>query len=507
MMSEEPDDVARRMHPISVLFRVGALLRQLAIPLILFLIFARGETMELYASILMVPLAIFEIWRYITTTYRISNETLIVKQGVLFRSERHIPLARVQNIDLVQNFFHRLLSVAEVRVETASGSEPEAILKVLKLDEVERIRREVFSNRRRAPDERLRERAAPDLEPEEIPQERAPEAVELLHLSLADLIKLGIITYRGLAIVGVAFGVAWQMRVFDRLEDKIDQLDALFLDVQGANLVLLVAGSIVAAFLLITLLSVLWAVVTLYDYRLLRIGEDLRVTCGLWTRLTATIPRERIQLVSVRQSLLHRLFDCVSISIETAGGSGESDKIPVNRRWLVPLVHQSQVERMLREIQPAIELVNLDWQAVSPRARRRLVRRAMLLSLLLSVPLALLSTLSALVGFPILLLLLCWHAWAQASWMRFARTESGIAFRSGVFVRRTSGTRIDRIQNIAQRQTPFDRRYAMATVSVDTAGAGPAGHKIEIPYLDTAVAASVRSTLVADTARTDFRWA
>ena len=33
-------------------------------------------------------------------------------------------------------------------------------------------------------------------------------------------------------------------------------------------------------------------------------------------------------------------------------------------------------------------------------------------------------------------------------------------------------------------QSPFDRRWKMAKLSVDTAAAGPADHRIKIPLLD-----------------------
>ena len=70
-----------------------------------------------------------------------------VRKGWIFRSERHIPYARIQNIDAVQNVFHRLLGVAEVRVETASGGEAEATMTVLPQEALEEMRRFVFAGR------------------------------------------------------------------------------------------------------------------------------------------------------------------------------------------------------------------------------------------------------------------------------------------------------------------------------------------------------------------------
>ncbi len=44
---------------------------------------------------------------------------------------------------MLQNPLHRLLGVAEVRVETASGSEPDATLRVLSLADVDRLKHEL----------------------------------------------------------------------------------------------------------------------------------------------------------------------------------------------------------------------------------------------------------------------------------------------------------------------------------------------------------------------------
>ena len=506
MTSEETFLPPQRMHPTSVLFRVGNYAKQLAFPLIVFLFLARGDSWELYASIFAIPLAIYECWRYFTTTYQITNDQLVVKSGALFRSERNIPLQRIQNIDLVQNLFHRLLQVAEVRIETASGSDPEAILKVVGVDEVERLRLRIFSGR--AATAAIPAAEQPGALPGQQPQPAEPEpVVELLQLPTIELIKWGLITYRGLAIVGVAFGLMWQLELFDDLEDRWRDPGDLLDRLQGFGTALAIGALILSGIVALTLLSVAWAILKLHNYRLVRIGDSLRVTCGLWTRLTATIPRQRIQLVSLRQSPLHRLFRRVTVSVETAGGSGDADKIPINRRWLVPLVDERRLPEILHEIQPEMELLDLQWQPPAPKARRRMVRKGIAWAIVLSVPWVALAWFVPLIALPLLLILFTWHAYAAARVLAYARTPTGIAFRSGVLTRQISATRVNRIQTLRQSQTPFDRRYNMARVAVDTAGAGPAGHQIEIPYLAETDATALREDLVADASRTDFSWA
>ncbi|WP_420464408.1 hypothetical protein [Candidatus Palauibacter sp.] len=41
---------------------------------------------------------------------------------------------------------------------------------------------------------------------------------------------------------------------------------------------------------------------------------------------------------------------------------------------------------------------------------------------------------------------------------------------------------------------------------MDTAGAGAASHKVEIPYLPVGTARELRTLVAAEAARTEFRW-
>ena len=85
-----------------------------------------------YDSVLFfVPVVVGSLIRYWNYLYRLEGDELIVRDGLVTRNERHVPYARIQNIDLVQNPLHRMLGVAEVRVETAGGEKPEVVMRVL----------------------------------------------------------------------------------------------------------------------------------------------------------------------------------------------------------------------------------------------------------------------------------------------------------------------------------------------------------------------------------------
>ena len=60
--------------------------------------------------------------------YTFAPGELVIRDGIVVRNERHIPYDRIQNMDLVQNPLHRMPGVALVRLETAGGDKPDAVL-------------------------------------------------------------------------------------------------------------------------------------------------------------------------------------------------------------------------------------------------------------------------------------------------------------------------------------------------------------------------------------------
>ena len=136
-----PESEDRYLHPLSVIFSLTDLIKQNLIPAFLGIFgAAKGDLVYVGIALLFfVPTFIISLIRYFTIRYRISDGELVVQEGLFFRRVRTVPVERIQNIDMVQGILHRMLNLAEVRVETASGTKPEAVLKVLSLDELSLI--------------------------------------------------------------------------------------------------------------------------------------------------------------------------------------------------------------------------------------------------------------------------------------------------------------------------------------------------------------------------------
>jgi putative membrane protein len=471
----------------------------LVVPGLIVLLLASGDSYEVWYMAAFVPAAIVSIKRYLTMRYRLSEDHIVVREGVIFRKTRHIPYARIQNIDTIQNPLHRLFRVVEVRLETAGGAEPEAVFRVVTTRQLEEIRAGVFADRAEAP-------AAESPESEDgMPVEPAPApaSTPFFRMRPLDVVYFGFLSQKGIVLlVGLLF-VLWEFDVWERL------VAASPIAPESLSSAVPLWSWILLGFLLflaLQALTVVWAFLTLFDFKISRSDEDLRTTCGLWTRQTATLPRHRIQFLSVREGLLQRLFKRISVKALTAGGDSTEDS-QVSRKWLVPLCRRGTLPRVLNEVQPGLELADPDWVSAHPRAFARMVKRW---SLVVLLPVALVVRAQGWLAGGVLFVLLAAYALysshKRARRLGFALTDTSVLLRDGVLTHVRNAVRFSKIQSVSLSQTPFDRRYRMATVRVDTAGQANTMLSFVVPFLALEDARALSDRLRHEAADTSFHW-
>ena len=489
-----------------MLFSIGLAAKRLLLPGLVVLVFRPGGQYEIWLMILFVPAVIGALAKYLSFRYRLGPDEWVIREGIVTRNERHVPYARIQNIDLVQNPFHRWLKVAEVRVETASGDRPEAIMRVLSLSSVEAMREHVFRQKRAA-------RPSPeqaDAVAEDVEQVREQTLVKL---GWRDLVLLGLTSHRGMTLVAAAMGIFWQLDPLDDVDegwfrDRVTSIDpAESLAVPGpVATALLVIAVVLALFVLLSVFSVIWAALRYHGFTLRECGEDLRSEYGLLTRITATIPRRRIQLLTIRDGPLHRWVGRCAVQIETAGHRGGEEGQGVDRLWLAPMIDAGRVEDLLRHVLPDVDLASARWRPIALRAWKRIIKRGIALALLLSAGVWGLAGPKALALFVIGVVLASVHARMYVKFAQYAVTPEAVIYRSGWWTRKISIVRFEKIQVLALEESPFDRWNRMAGVRVDTAGAGRVGHGVDIRYLEAGDAAAMMERLVTETGIRPFRW-
>ena len=505
------------LHPMSLLFELVSQIRSYLVPAALGLFgAAKGDLVFIIISaVIFVPAFLTCIVRYFTYRYCIKDDHLVVRQGLIFKSVRTIPVDRIQNIDFVQNPLHRVFQVAEVKIETASGTKPEATMRVLSMEQMAKLRSSVFDKKASATLDQPSTVAAHELDAAGLGSagygvpgvgsvagvESGPVGAEaamvdshhqaetLLKIPLSWLIRAGLASNRGMIMVGVLLGLYFQFGG-DRTEWDIAWLGKLL--PTGMSTLWIAIAAIIGSILALAffrILGIAWYILRFFDYKLVRRGEDLRISCGLFTKVSATIPRKRIQFISIQRNLILSWLGFSSIRIETAGGAtgAQQDATEaVSKRWFIPVIPASQVPEMLASLRPGLawDESRLVFQPMAAKTGWRLCRLAVVYSLAIAgggywvwPPWGWIAGVVALGP------LLVW-AFKKAGAMGYARTENIVVYRSGVFVKKTSLTFFEKIQTLSVEQSLFDRRWKMAQLCVDTAAAGQAEHLISPGYLD-----------------------
>lgn len=509
---------ARRLHPVSVLFMLASSIRSIAVPFVLVLFGSRGSDaiLPLIPLVFLVPVSISTIVGYFRFTYTYGEDELIIRSGLLFRRERHIPYGRIQNIDATQNIAHAVFGVYVVALETGGGGETEATLKVLPEAALTEMRRRVFEGRR-APGQAPAAEGA-TVEGATLGEPAPPAHADvLLRLGLRDLAICGFVRGRGLlllgAIVGFAFDFGVDDRVFESAEDPRRRGPIARAIRQGLESLSFNAGEILLALvvfallvLVLRLLSVIYTIQKLYGFTLVDAGGELRMAYGTLTRVKATIPLRRIQTVTLREGPLHRFFGVSSVRADTAGADANV-QMATGREWLAPIISRAELPALLARLLPGAGPDGDDWVRPHHRAARRATVRYAYL------PAALFAFFAVWFRRPEPLLMLVPIVSAayivarfQMRRMAYRVDDERFVFRSGWIWRHVTIAPLAKVQAAGIVQTPFDRRHGTASLIVDTAGAAGAPHRLHVPYVDAAAASMTAAHLGRLAARAPLNW-
>ena len=515
-MSQAPVDGGnpaseQRLHPWSWLFVLLQQLRQFIVPLLVLLFAGRrggSDGWLTFGPLLGVGvLVVVSVAQYLTFRYRIGSDGITLRSGLLQRSQREIPFSRIHNVGVHQSLLHRLFGVAEVRLESAGGDKPEAQMRVLGLADALALERLV------------RHRGATG--GDAIAATGTTGAGTgvgddtLLALSTAEVVRLGLVSNRGMIVIAAAFGLFWQLFPNERLatrmatrmaRDSIDQVAGYAGSLQlgwiglAATALLAVAVFIV----LLRLLSVALALAQYHGFRLSQAQDRLTVERGLFARMRSSVARRRIQAWHLQETLLHRWLRRRTLRIDTATGGREDD--PRKLRELAPIATADACDALAAQLLPAgTAWPPAQWQSLPRRAWWRLFAGAVPWILLLAAALAWNF------GPPGLLVLLwlpwsAYAAWRQAGYMAWVVDERLVAVRGGWWSRWWRFAEVDKLQALRLQRSPLDRWLGTATLWLDTAGAGAMAPPLRIRFLPVDQARALLAGLGVTLARRRLHW-
>lgn len=491
-----------RLHPLSWLFVLIQQLKQFVLPLIAVVVFggrsAGGDLWAWIGPLVAVGvLVILAVIHYFTFRYRTGADSLTIRSGWLHRSVREIPFARIHNVVVHQSLLHRLFGVAEVRLESAGGQKPEAEMRVLGLSAATQLENLI----------RNRGAAMPTADVAAGADEPASDV--LLALSTPEILRLGLISNRGLVIVAAAFGVAWQMLPDRMMADLVERYAreafgyASHLRWSWVGAVGTAVGALLAALLLTRVLSIIQSLLQFHGFRLTESGRRLMVERGLLARVRSSVSRRRIQAWTVRENPLHRWFHRRTLRIDTAVAQGSGDERAL--KILAPIATPERCDHLIAHLLPGMSWPPAHWRQWPGHIVWRLWWPSLAWSSLLAV-------VGAAAWSTWALWLLAWPMAAlyvarrNAQRAGYALDDRLVAVRGGGWSRWWRFAEIDKLQALRLTRSPMDHWCGTATLWLDTAGDHGLAPPLRLRFLQVDDATRMQSQLADALSRRRLRW-
>ena len=454
-------------------------------------------------ALVVVLVAIFWFfWRF--HQFRITGDHVEVRKGIVFRSHRRAPLDRVQGVNLTRPFPARIIGLAKLEV-VGAGTDANVDLEYLATTRAEAVRSDIL---RLASGARAARQAALNPQGGANPPADGTRAsarsqlvgsvnegvnslisgVDLADVAPESVVKIPtgrligsqlISALLWLVFFGVIFAVALGSTIIGLIADG--ESDGGFI-VLGIGLGMGVP-------MLIAVVGITWAQISKsLRYSIAPTPDGVRITYGLLTTVTETLPPGRIFAVEVSQSLLWRPFGWWTIKINRMSGksaaaqqSGSAQQFNV----VLPVGKRADVERVLGLVLPDVPTDSIPflWDhgitgPIDGDPYRTMPRRA-------------------------------W--WRRpVSWKRhgYAVTDFGLLLRRGIIWRKLAVFPLARLQGVSLSQGPIDRSQRVSGAQVHTAPGPITGYLSGLERADALALLDGVSRAAAEAAARDttHRW-
>lgn len=418
-----------------------------------------------------VPIAIGLV-RFASTRFRITSSQIELHRGILGRSVLTAPLDRVRTVELTASPIHRLLGLEKVEIGTGSATrngEGRLVLDSLGGDEARRLRRDLL------------DRVAPDVAAgAEVTTD--PEGEVLVRFD-TDWVRYAPLTSSGLVIALAAVGAVTGPFFGNGLEVQLE--DSSLVDrVSALALPLLLGAGILVLLALIAVLAIVGYLLANWGFVLVR--DDVRGTFhvrrGALTTRETSIDIDRLRGLEVHEPIGLRLGGGRRLSAVVTGlgrsGSESTSLVPAAPRAIV----LAAGGRVLGDA----AALTVPLTRHGPDARRRRYLRAVGSTALVPATLVLLAVLAGAPAWLAVLGLVAPLAGVLLARDRYdglghALTADHLVVRSGSLQGRRDALQRAGIIGWNLRQTFFQRRAGLVTLTATTAAGKQAYHAVDIP--------------------------
>lgn len=286
-------------------------------------------------------------WRY--TRFVIDDEQVRIERRFISHRSDRIAFSKIQSVDIRQPLVARLLGLAGLHIDVGSGDQAKSI-EFLPRERAYQLRDYLIARAQGSHPTVAAVAAQPVGDAFQDAGATDHTIVRVPNQRLIASIAVSSGTLTALLLAAIGFGTAALLGRPEVLFSSVFALPWLF----GL-------GSMVINRLR-----------NEYNFTLTAAGQGgVRVTRGLTSLVSQTIPLRRIQGIDITRPLLWRPFGWrrVRLDVLGLGAGGDSDE-QLSSAILLPVGTQDEVAAVLRAVWPQVQLERLDLHSIPRRARR-----------------------------------------------------------------------------------------------------------------------------------------
>ena len=530
----------RRISPFAVVFFVGKTIRnlvrgyvQLVATFGALAVLIRGTP---YAALL-IPLALLVIiavavLRYWFFRYRIEEDRIVIRQGILEKTSVDLPFHRIQGINVERRPVDRLLGLVTVSLDTAGSETTEGELPCVSRDLAEELRGRIGFGDPGPSGERpeIAAGAAPEVSAADTSRERRkggliPREV-LLRLSKGDMFRIGL-GRDNILLAMMLIAAAWRQprelpyriaETFGFSEDlvrpAIETAEATLARTDALGEGTFTGGIVLTALSVVLAFGVGTAFLRYFGFTLWREGTAYRSRGGLLTQREVVVETAKIQQLTLSQDLLLRMLKRFRLRMHPAADADASQHHDVPQVLEVPLLEAPLAQEMRESVfgeegeGPILLPKSGAFRRVSPFYIQALGLRlgalpALAGAVILMPVTGLTKVWATFAGIWAAIWIVCGGLTALQRWRRmgYAYGSDGMASRSGFVGRRVDAFLFRKVQSVAVKRSPLEQRQGLATVVVELAS-----DTVTVPYMDHGVARRLRDHILYTVESSRRRW-
>jgi putative membrane protein len=492
-LSKTDEKQWRRTSPLAAIFYLGKIYKAIAqnavqslAPLVAVLFASKGDLMGriVFGVIAFVLITLIgAIIRYWFFRYRIEDDSILIREGVLKKTQLDIKFDRIQAINTQQNIIFRQFGLVTVQLDTAGSAQQEGHLPAINSSLANALKERIRSQRPAANFDDDDETAL------------SVESRPLLKLGNKDMVRIGLSSNRALVFL-VLLGPLIE-NLENRIGEAIDE-STVIAALDGAGIPLATGAGLAMSLTVLFLLflaaaSVVGAFLRYHNFELCAESDVIRSTGGLLTRHEHSVKLAKIQSLRAIQNPVLRLFGRFRLRAKQAS-SGKPGK---GKQFIIPVCEGQQLPLIAGEVF-GDEFANIDLQPKSASfrpiainyVRSRLILFGLLPSLLAVFLYYFLIGMAAMI-FLIWIPLSAIVIWTKYRKFGFAIAERGIVLRRGFIGYQTTAFLYRKVQRISVTQTLLQERKNLATIRFFLASGS-----LRLPYVDVRMARDLRDYIL-----------